>query len=242
MPSQVSSRAGIDISSPEKRLLLAVLAEAATALRYTAGARSRAGRRRFAETAAWFASDATDSPFTFASICDILGLDAAYLRSGLRRWQPFAGEAPCPSICLREVDLADPTESVLEAARRMRERRVGTLVIVDDAGKPIGLLTDRDLALRVVAAGGDPRAMSVGEVMTAHPKTASESTPIESALSLMRSGSFRRLPVVNEDGKLVGIVSLDDVLGLLAEEFELIGRLLEREAPHRAAQVSSTRE
>jgi CBS domain-containing protein len=145
-------------------------------------------------------------------------------------------------ICLREVDLADPTESVLEAARRMGERRVGTLVIVDDAGKPIGLLTDRDLALRVVAAGGDPRATSVGEVMTAHPKTVGESTPIESALSLMRSGSFRRLPVVNDDGKLVGIVSLDDVLSLLAEEFELIGRLLEREAPHRTAQVSSTRE
>ena len=144
-------------------------------------------------------------------------------------------------ICLREVDLAEARESVLEAARRMRDRRVGTLVIVDDSGKPVGLLTDRDLALRVVAAGGDPRAISVGEVMTEHPKTVSERTPIESALSLMRSGSFRRLPVVNEDGKLVGIVSLDDVLSLLAEEFVLIGRLLEREAPHTAAQISSTR-
>ena len=144
-------------------------------------------------------------------------------------------------ICLREVDLAERGESVLEAARRMRERRVGTLVIVDDVGKPVGLVTDRDLALRVVAAGGDPRAMSVGEVMTEHPKTVTESTPIESTLSLMRSGSFRRLPVVNEDGKLVGIVSLDDILGLLAEEFVLIGGLLEREAPQTAAQVGATR-
>jgi CBS domain-containing protein len=144
-------------------------------------------------------------------------------------------------ICLREIDLAETGESVLEAARRMRERRVGTLVVVDNVGKPLGLLTDRDLALRVVAAGGDPRATSVGAVMTAHPRTVSESTPIESALSLMRSGSFRRLPVVNEDGKLVGIVTLDDVLGLLAEEFVLIGGLLEREAPHAAAQVRSTR-
>jgi CBS domain-containing protein len=145
-------------------------------------------------------------------------------------------------ICLREVDLADATERVLEAARRMRERRVGTLVIVDDAGKPVGVVTDRDLALRVVAAGGDPRTMSVRDVMTAHPRTVSESTPIEAALSLMRSGSFRRLPVVNADGKLVGIVSLDDVLDLLAEEFELIGRLLERQSPHAPAQVGSTRE
>jgi CBS domain-containing protein len=90
--------------------------------------------------------------------------------------------------------LAEPGESVLEAARRMRERRVGTLVIVDDVGKPVGLVTDRDLVLRVVAAGGDPRAISVGEVMTERPKTVTESTPIESALSLMRSASFRRLP------------------------------------------------
>jgi CBS domain-containing protein len=145
-------------------------------------------------------------------------------------------------ICLREVDLAEASESVLEAARRMRDRRVGTLVILDDTDKPVGLLTDRDLVLRVVAAGGDPRATSVAEVMTEHPKTVSERTPIESALSLMRSGSFRRLPVVNDDGKLVGIVSLDDVLVLLAEEFELIGELLEHETPRAAARVGATRE
>jgi hypothetical protein len=96
-PSRASSRPGIDVSSPEKRLLLALLTEATTVLRHSAGARSRAGKRRFAETAAWFASDATDSAFTFASVCDILGLDATYLRSGLQRWQPLVGEAPCPS-------------------------------------------------------------------------------------------------------------------------------------------------
>jgi CBS domain-containing protein len=134
-------------------------------------------------------------------------------------------------ICLREVDLAEPGESVVEAARRMGERRVGTLVIVDGAGRPVGLVTDRDLAVRVVATGRDPRAISVGEVMTERPQIVSEGTPIESALSLMRSGSFRRLPVVNEDGKLVGILSFDDVLALLAEEFALIGALLAREAP-----------
>jgi CBS domain-containing protein len=137
-------------------------------------------------------------------------------------------------ICLREVDLARGGESALDAARRMQERGVGTLVVVDDAGRPVGMLTDRDLALRVVAAGADPRATSVGEVMTPRPKTVSEGTPIESALSLMRSGAFRRLPVVNDVGELVGILSLDDVLGLLAEEFGLVRGLLEREAPPRA--------
>ena len=134
-------------------------------------------------------------------------------------------------ICLRDVDLAETGESTFEVARRMEQRRVGTLVVVDAAGRPIGVLTDRDLAVRVVAAGRDPRRTTVGDVMTQDPRTVGESTPIESALSLMRSGSFRRLPVVNEDGKLVGILSLDDVLGLLAEEFALIRGLLDREAP-----------
>lgn len=97
LPSQASRARSIDVSSPEKRLLLAVLADAITALRLSAGARNRAGRHRFYETAAWFASDATDSPFTFASICDILDFDIEYLRAGLRPWQTLAGEDPRPS-------------------------------------------------------------------------------------------------------------------------------------------------
>lgn len=138
-------------------------------------------------------------------------------------------------ICLRDVDLAEAGESVMEAARRMRARRVGTLVVVDEASVPIGLVTDRDLTVRVLAEGGDPRTTLVGEVMTREPRVVSEETAIEAALGLMKSGSFRRLPVVDRERKLVGIVSLDDVLALLAEEFALIGTLLERETPHPAA-------
>jgi CBS domain-containing protein len=73
--------------------------------------------------------------------------------------------------------------------------------------------------------------------MTPEPKTVSEETPIESALSLMRSGGFRRLPVVDQNGKLVGLVTLDDILMLLAEEFTDVGRLLARETPRAAAEV-----
>lgn len=145
------------------------------------------------------------------------------------------------SLCTREVDLADAEETVLDAARRMRERRVGTLVVVDGVGRPVGLVTDRDLAVRVLADGRDPRRTSVAEVMTFRPRTVGEDTPIEAALSLMRSGGFRRLPVVNDDEKLVGIVSLDDVLALLAEEFASIGALLDREAPGKAVAGPPTR-
>lgn len=134
-------------------------------------------------------------------------------------------------ICTRYVDLADPEETVQAAARRMLERKVGTLVILDQAKRPVGLLTDRDLVLRVLAQGQDPRQTSVGEVMTKEPKTVTEGTPIEQALALMRSGAFRRLPVVGGDGTLVGLVSLDDILSLLAEELREVGTLVEREMP-----------
>lgn len=137
-------------------------------------------------------------------------------------------------ICLRDVDLAEAGESALEAARRMRERRVGTLVVVNPAEEPVGLLTDRDLTLRVLAAGRDSRTTLVRDVMTPDPRTVSEETPIETALGIMRAGGFRRLPVVSRERKLVGVVSLDDVLTLFAEEFALIGQLLGRETPHPA--------
>ena len=89
--------------------------------------------------------------------------------------------------------------------------------------------------MRIVAAGRDPNDTMVEEVMTREPKTASEETPIEIAVSQMRAGAFRRLPVVDEAGELVGLVTLDDILMLLCEEFNSIGALLARETPVSAA-------
>lgn len=134
-------------------------------------------------------------------------------------------------ICIREVDTATPDESAATAARRIHERAVGTLVVVNNESRVIGLLTDRDLVARVLAKGLDPVETLVRDVMTAAPKTVSEDTPIESALSMMRSGRFRRLPVVDSANALVGLVSLDDILMLIAEEFTQVGRLLNRETP-----------
>jgi CBS domain-containing protein len=136
-------------------------------------------------------------------------------------------------ICIRDVDTVGPNESAFDAARRMRERQVGTLVVVDDQARPMGLITDRDIAMRVVAAGCEGARTPVIDVMTPMPTAVLEDTSLESALGHMRIGRMRRLPVVNGAGTLVGIITLDDVLALLAEEFSLIGGLLEREAPHR---------
>jgi CBS domain-containing protein len=141
-------------------------------------------------------------------------------------------------ICQRNVDLAELGESVQAVAERMRQRMVGCLVVVDGSRKPIGIVTDRDLALRVVADGKNPYATRIDEAMTANITTIRERTDLEQALRLMRNGVFRRLPVVDDDGKLVGIVTLDDILMLLTEELGGAGQVLDRETPQRVAIAS----
>ena len=141
-------------------------------------------------------------------------------------------------ICQRNVDTAEPDESAFQAAERMHQRTVGSLVVVDKVGAPIGIVTDRDLTIRVVAAGRDAYTTPVRDVMTPRPKLAQPGTPIETALSMMRVGGFRRLPLVDEEGRLAGVVALDDILMLLATEFNRVGRILESETPQEAAATS----
>jgi CBS domain-containing protein len=134
-------------------------------------------------------------------------------------------------ICIREVDYAEPEESVQEAASRMHDRKIGTLVVLNKDKQPVGMITDRDLALRVVREARDATKTTVGDVMTECPKTVGEETAIENALSLMRAGAFRRVPVVDSQNRVVGILSLDDILDLLCEEFGIIRGLLSAESP-----------
>lgn len=134
-------------------------------------------------------------------------------------------------ICVRSVVLATPDESVREAARRMAERDIGTVVVLGPGQHPLGVITDRDIAVRCVAAGKDPDATAVSDVMTAPMVCVRESTPIEVALERMAGVQARRLGVTDDEDRLVGILALDDVLELLAEELETIGRLLLKHHP-----------
>jgi CBS domain-containing protein len=144
-------------------------------------------------------------------------------------------------ICQREVDLAEANESVRAAAQRMHQRNVGTLVVVGHGRRPVGIVTDRDIVTRVVASARNPDETRVADIMTAHPTSVTEETPIESALALMRSGEFRRVPVTIASGELAGVVSLDDILLLLAEEMAAVGELLASETPRSAAKTRSAR-
>lgn len=129
-------------------------------------------------------------------------------------------------ICSRSTHLADYEESVQVAADRMKDENVGTLLVTDADRRPIGILTDRDVAVRVVAPGLDARRTKVGQVMSAHPRWVREESSIEEAVATMRSLAVRRLPVVDEGERLVGLVSVDDVLELVAEELGNLGRIV----------------
>jgi CBS domain-containing protein len=138
-------------------------------------------------------------------------------------------------IWQREVDVAELGESVQTVAERMRQHTVGCLVIVDEDRHPLGIVTDRDLVLRVLAEGKDPHDTRIESAMSYDLKTIPIDGEVEQALRIMRSGSFRRLPVVDREGKLAGLVTLDDVLMLLAEEFMNVRDVLNRETPLAAA-------
>lgn len=133
------------------------------------------------------------------------------------------------TLCIREVHLADCHDSVQHAARRMEQHNVGTLVVLDQAQRPVGIVTDRDLALRVVGAGRSTRNTHVEDIMTRSPVSVTEDTSLEEALALMRSGPYRRLLVIDQGGKLVGLIAVDDILELLAQELKQVGELLENE-------------
>lgn len=138
-------------------------------------------------------------------------------------------------ICVRNVDLAHADENVWLAAERMHQRGVGALVVLNEAREPVGMLTDRDLVERVLVKRLDPDETPLGRVMTTHPMTIYEGAPVESALTIMRDGHFRRLPVVDHEGKLTGLLCLDDILMRCTREFALIGGLLQTETPRSVA-------
>jgi CBS domain-containing protein len=139
--------------------------------------------------------------------------------------------------CNPEVDVISPDESVQTAAGRMHARKVGTLVVVDRDRVPTGIITDRDICVRVVAEAKGAASTAVGEIMTPCPETVREQTSLEEALRRMRAGAFRRLPVVNSREQLVGLLSLDDILRVFAHDFSQIERLMEQESPETLAGI-----
>jgi len=135
-------------------------------------------------------------------------------------------------ICNRDTVFTTSDSTIADAAALMRDQHVGDLVVVtEQAGRriPVGILTDRDLVVEILAKKVDLEAITVGDVMSRDPLTARESDSLYDTLQRMRAKGVRRAPVVDAGGALVGIISTDDYLDLLADELTTLARLIGRE-------------
>jgi predicted transcriptional regulator len=123
-------------------------------------------------------------------------------------------------VAVRNAVTVQPEESITDCARRMHTEHVGCLIVVEQTDGieiPIGMLTDRDITIEVVAFGLDPRAMTAGDVMSEKPGVVEEDDDILQALTMMREHGARRLPVTGSNGALVGVIAFDNLLQALAE-------------------------
>jgi CBS domain-containing protein len=145
-------------------------------------------------------------------------------------------------ICNRNVVVAPKGEMIVDAAKRMRTSHVGDLIVVEnrhDQHVPIGIVTDRDIVISAVA--GDPDHINyllVGDVMSEDLVTAREQDSVEVALKKMQERGVRRLPIVNDTGGLVGILTLDDMLQhLTARQCELVALVANEQRRERQYRV-----
>ena len=127
------------------------------------------------------------------------------------------------TLCKHQVVTVTPRTDLVAAAELMREQHVGYLIVVEPEprerfGRPVGVLTDRDIVISVVARNADPTLLTAGDVMSREPVVADEADSLGQALRTMRRIGVRRLPVVGASGMLIGVLSLDDVLDVLAAE------------------------
>ena len=135
-------------------------------------------------------------------------------------------------ICNREVYFVSRDNTVVEAAKLMRDHHVGALVVTEQReGKPhpIGLLTDRDIVVEIIAEDIKVENLLVGDVMSLDLLSIGEDDGISESLKLMKTRGVRRVPVLDGKGELAGILAVDDLIGLLAEELADISQLVERE-------------
>ena len=136
------------------------------------------------------------------------------------------------AICNREVLVASKDESVLEAAKLMREYHCGDIVVIEDKDGirvPASIVTDRDIVIELIAQEVDINSVSVGDLPTRELVVANEDDDVVETIKMMRQKGIRRLPVVDGTGALIGIVALDDLIDLIAEQLKDLAALIGNE-------------
>jgi CBS domain-containing protein len=119
----------------------------------------------------------------------------------------------CGDIMTRDVACCVPQDSVEHAARMMRSEDVGPIPVVESnqSRRLVGIVTDRDLAIKVIAEGRDPKSTPVGDIMSTDPVTCMADDSAKEAINAMSNHQVRRIPIVDDDKRIVGIISQADV-------------------------------
>jgi len=141
------------------------------------------------------------------------------------------------NFCNHNVVCARRETTIVEAAHLMRRHHIGNLVVAEeiaDGQRPIGIVTDRDIVVEVISAGLDPSVVKLGDLLLEPLVTVEERTGYAETIRLMSARGVRRLPVVNQVGLLVGIVSFDDLLRQLAVPLAELSEIASREWRHEA--------
>jgi CBS domain-containing protein len=134
--------------------------------------------------------------------------------------------------CNREVIITEQDASVTEAAMLMRKHHVGDLVVIERQGEkilPIGIITDRDIVIEVIAQKADPDSLIIKDIMSEGLITAEEKETLLDTLALMKNQGIRRIIVVDSQGSLQGLLSADDAIELIAEAMNDLTKLVKRE-------------
>ena len=136
-------------------------------------------------------------------------------------------------LCNRDVVTATRETTIMDAAKLMRDHHVGCLVVIETRGdrvEPVGMLTDRDIVIEIIAEDVSVDQVTVGDVMTYTVLKVPEDESVFDTAQRMRARGVRRVPIVSNTCSLVGILAFDDILEMLSEELSILARLVSREA------------
>jgi len=132
--------------------------------------------------------------------------------------------------CQPNVVTAPPDAKITDVVKLMDEKNVGC-VIITEKQIPVGIITDRDITLRVIGAKKDPKKLEIQSVMTKKPTIIEGKKGLFEAMHQFEGKDFRRMPVVDERGRLVGIITIDDLMRLLARELSFMTMVIETQSP-----------
>jgi len=135
-------------------------------------------------------------------------------------------------LCVLDIACCHKGDTIAEAARLMRQHHTGDLIVIDETDgtrEPIGMITDRDIVMEVIAKGHDPDRTQVSGVMASPVVVASASENVATAIERMRTHGVRRLPIVDDSGAAFGILTLDDLYRALAEHTAALAAIVSKE-------------